>query len=125
MGEKHLVTGTNGCYVLAVRPAADALTEDGVYVQDDMVQLLRIDHGSSQPAPVATITPKTPFAANQPIDCKLIVRPDSLVIEVAGTRSAPIADASFRGPYMHFGRFHGNDRGGALALSNLSAYRIA
>lgn len=124
LGGKHAVTNNNGCYVLAIRPKADAMDENGKYVNGDMIQLLRIDNGTNNPVPVKTLYPKQGFAPNKDINGKIIVRPDSITIDVAGARSEAIADTAYRGPYMHFGRYHDNSTGGGLALSNVTAYRL-
>lgn len=122
---KHAVTGDNGCYVLAIRPKAVTPDEGGDYVMNrDIIQLLRIDNGTNNPVPVKTLYPKQGFAPNKDINGKIIVRPDSITIDVAGARSEAIADTAYRGPYMHFGRYHDNSTGGGLALSNVTAYRL-
>ena len=113
-----------GGYVLAVRPNGAALDENGKYRQEDMVQLLRVDAGSPQLTPLATITPKEPIVTNKDIVCKLIVRPDTITFEAGGVRSAVVNDARYRGSYVHFGRFHGNSNGGGLAMSNVVTYKI-
>lgn len=53
-----------------------------------MVQLLRVDAGSPQATPLATIAPKKPIVANKDIVCKLIVRPDTITFETGGGESA-------------------------------------
>lgn len=125
IGGKFDTTNPNGGgYILAVRPHASVVDEKGVYRQGDLVQLLRVDAGSATLTPLATVVPKTKIVADQNITCKLIVRPGTITFEAGGTRSQPVADATYRGPHVHFGRYHGNDAGGGLALSNVVTYKI-
>lgn len=123
LARKFMPGPASGGYVLAVRPGARAVDENGKRVQGDMVQLLRYDHGQATPVVLKTFFPSRPFAADQDIPVKIVVRPQSLVVEVAGAR-AEVLDATYRGPYTHFGRYHNNDTGGPLALHSVSAYAI-
>lgn len=124
VGGKHIAYSASGCYVLAVRPGAKTTDERGRTVTGDIVQLLRYDHGNTVPTVVKTIRPAKAFAPNQDIPVKIIVRPGGIVIEAAGTRTEEIKDATHRGPYVHFGRYHNNEKGGPLALHSVNAYGI-
>jgi possible glycerophosphoryl diester phosphodiesterase len=40
---------------------------------------------------------------------------------INGQYSAQIHDSAYRGPYVHFGRYHGNATGGPLVLTRALA----
>ncbi|MFW0155545.1 glycerophosphodiester phosphodiesterase [Rothia sp. P6271] len=113
-----------GGYIVAIRPGASVIDENGAYVSGDVVQLLRVDAGSAHLTPLVTLRPRTPFVAGEDIRGKIIVRPSNIIIDVAGARSTPIADTTYRGAYVHFGRYQDAAHGGALALSNVVTYKI-
>ncbi|MDO4253191.1 MAG: glycerophosphodiester phosphodiesterase family protein [Rothia sp. (in: high G+C Gram-positive bacteria)] len=123
-GKFDISSLTAGCYLLAVRPAASVIDENGRYIKGDLVQLLRLDPGVRNPVPLATIRPATAFAPNQEIACRLIISPQAITFVAGGVRSAPIEDSRYRGPYLHFGRYHGSygDGTGGLALTRWNAY---
>ncbi|MDO4916628.1 MAG: glycerophosphodiester phosphodiesterase family protein [Rothia sp. (in: high G+C Gram-positive bacteria)] len=123
-GKFDLANPNAGAYVLAVRPHAAVIDEKGAYRTGDLVQLLRFDAGNSVPVPLATVALKTPLVADQDITCKIIVRPETITFEADGIRSPAVTDAQYRGSFIHFGRYHGNDVGGGLALSNVVTYKI-
>ncbi|MDO5749693.1 MAG: glycerophosphodiester phosphodiesterase [Rothia sp. (in: high G+C Gram-positive bacteria)] len=113
-----------GCYVLAIRPGNVAKDEHGKYVSGDLIQLMRYEPGPAYPIKTTVLTtlrPAKPFKAGQLINGKIIVRGDTIVVDVAGARSAVIHDSAHRGPYVHFGRYHGNAEGGPLELTRFIA----
>lgn len=114
---------TDGCYVLAIRPSAWVRDEKGAYQSGHIAQVLRYDPATRGREPVVLHTMKLtkPLAADTDIEGKIIVKKGFFYYVVNGQYSPHIKDSAYRGPYIHFGRYHGNSSGGALALTKMNA----
>ena len=114
---------TDGCYVLTLRPGGRVRDENGKYLSGDIAQVLRYDPAKRGKEPVVLHTMKLekPLAANRNIDGKIIVKKDFFYYVINGQYSPRLNDTAHRGPYVHFGRYHGNSNGGPLALTRMVA----
>ena len=114
---------TDGCYVLTLRPGGRVRDENGKYLSGDIAQVLRYDPAKRGKEPVVLHTMKLekPLAANRNIDGKIIVKKDFFYYVINGQYSPQLNDTAYRGPYVHFGRYHGNSNGGPLALTRMVA----
>ena len=85
--------------------------------------MLRYDPAKRGKEPVVLHTMKLekPLAANRNIDGKIIVKKDFFYYVINGQYSPRLNDTAHRGPYVHFGRYHGNSNGGPLALTRMVA----
>lgn len=124
IGREYVRHANAGCYVLAIRPGAVARDEFGRIQRGDLIQLLRFDPDRAEPVVLYTLRPRTAFSANQDINGKIIVRAGSITVDVAGSRSEPVTDQTYRGAYSHFGRYHSLADGGPFALHSVKAYNI-
>ena len=114
----------DGCYVLALRPGAKVRDEHGKYRTGDLAQLIRLDGGpgaSREGKVLHTMNLKKPIKPNESIEGKIVVKGKYFYFVINGQYSAQIHDAAYRGPYVHFGRYHGNATGGPLVLTRALA----
>lgn len=114
----------DGCYVLALRPGAKVRDEHGKYRTGDLAQLIRLDGGpgaSREGKVLHTMSLKKPIKPNESIEGKIVVKGKYFYFVINGQYSAQIHDAAYRGPYVHFGRYHGNATGGPLVLTRALA----
>lgn len=123
LGKKFRGDGSDGCYVLAIRPKSRVRNENGHYVSGDIIQLLHYDPATSgsEPKVLHAMKLNQPLAADRNIEGKIIVKKDYFYYVVNSQYSSRIHNGSQRGPYVHFGRYHGNKGGGPLALVKMNA----
>ena len=112
IGKKFSGQQKDGIYVLAVRPS---------YYGTSVAQILCFDPHRSAPRVLHTMKLRQKVQVGQAINCKIVVKKNSFYYVVNGEYSTPIIHSAYRGPYVHFGRYHGNNDGGPLELTRIEA----
>ena len=112
IGKKFAAKQDDGTYLLAVRPP---------YQGGPVAQILCFAPGQSTPRVLHTMKLRQKVTTGQALNCKIVVNKNSFYYTINGQYSSPINHSAYRGPYVHFGRFHGTNDGGPLELTRIEA----
>ena len=112
IGKKFAANQEDGTYVFAIRPN---------YNGGSVAQILCFEPKQTSPRVLHTMKLRQKVTTGQALNCKIVVNKNSFYYTVNGQYSSPINHSAYRGPYVHFGRFHGTNDGGPLELTRIEA----
>lgn len=112
IGKKFAAKQEDGTYVLAIRPN---------YRGGSVAQILCFEPNQASPRVLHTMKLRQKVTTGQALNCKIVLNKNSFYYTVNGQYSSPINHSAYRGPYVHFGRFHGTNDGGPLELTRIEA----
>ena len=91
------------------------------YQGGSVAQILCFAPGHPTPRVLHTMKLRQKVTTGQALNCKIVVNKNSFYYTINGQYSSPINHSAYRGPYVHFGRFHGTNDGGPLELTRIEA----